>query len=456
MLNKVRRFIASEHLLQADRLYLVALSGGADSVCLLLCLKELGYRIEAVHCNFHLRGEESQRDEQYCQELCVRENIPLHKAHFDTKTYAAQHKVSIEMAARSLRYRYFFQLKETLAADAVCTGHHKEDSVETILINLVRGTGLNGLMGIRPRKGGVVRPLLCVTRQEIEQYLRSRSVSFVTDSTNLVDDVVRNKIRLNILPQLAEINPSVNDAVLTTANHLSEVDAIVRDSLNMALDKALRPIGSTGPGNSFYPLEHTFKIDLNVVRHFPSPAYLLFHILKPFGFTPSQIAEVTAHLEGQPGQVWASSTHELTHDRDSLLVMPVVAEKPRELVIPETGRYVYDDGLSIRLTKENRSPASNPSFSRNPAIVDLDASSIRFPLTLRRTAEGDRFMPLGMSGTQLVSDFLTNLKRNRFEKRSQLVLLDASGVILWLLGLRISECFKVSSHTTSCLHIELL
>ena len=274
MLNKVRRFIASKHLLQADRLYLVALSGGADSVCLLLCLKELGYRIEAVHCNFHLRGEESQRDEQYCQELCVRENIPLHKAHFDTKTYAAQHKVSIEMAARSLRYRYFFQLKETLAADAVCTGHHKEDSVETILINLVRGTGLNGLMGIRPRKGGVVRPLLCVTRQEIEQYLRSRSVSFVTDSTNLIDDVVRNKIRLNILPQLAEINPSVNDAVLTAANHLSEVDAIVRDSLNMALDKAVRPIGSTGPGNSFYPLEHTFKIDLKVVRHFPSPASL--------------------------------------------------------------------------------------------------------------------------------------------------------------------------------------
>ena len=146
MLNKIKRFIVSEHLLRVDALYLVALSGGADSVALLLCLKELGYCVEAVHCNFHLRGEESLRDEQFCEDLCQRENIPLHKVHFDTQAYADLHKVSIEMAARELRYRYFFQLKEALSADGICVGHHKEDSVETILINLVRGTGLSGLM----------------------------------------------------------------------------------------------------------------------------------------------------------------------------------------------------------------------------------------------------------------------------------------------------------------------
>ena len=229
MLNKIKRFIVSEHLLRVDALYLVALSGGADSVALLLCLKELGYHVEAVHCNFNLRGEESLRDEQFCEDLCQRENIPLHKAHFDTQAYADLHKVSIEMAARELRYRYFFQLKEALGADGVCVGHHKEDTVETILINLVRGTGLSGLMGIRPRNHDVIRPLLCVTRQEIEDYLHQHAVSFVTDSTNLIDDVVRNKIRLNVIPQLSEINPSVTDAILTTANHLSEVDAIVQE-----------------------------------------------------------------------------------------------------------------------------------------------------------------------------------------------------------------------------------
>ena len=456
MLNKVKRFIASEHLLRVDALYLVALSGGADSVALLLCLNELGYRVEAVHCNFHLRGEESLRDELFCEDLCQRVNIPLHKVHFDTQAYADLHKVSIEMAARELRYRYFFQLKEALGADGVCVGHHKEDSVETILINLVRGTGLSGLMGIRPRNHDVIRPLLCVTRQEIEDYLHQHAVSFVTDSTNLIDDVVRNKIRLNVLPQLSEINPSVTDAILTTGNHLSEVDAIVQESLKEALGKAVSFINSATQVSLNSLSNEPFQLDLSIVRAFPSPSYLLFYILKPLGFSSSQIAEMVSHLDGQTGQLWYSSTHELTHDRGFFMVLPREEAEPRELVIPETGRYVYDEHLSLRLTQRALTPSSNVSFSKVPTIVDLDASSIRFPLTLRRVAEGDRFTPLGMRGTQLMSDFLTNLKRNRFEKRNQLVLLDATGTILWVLGLRINDQFKLTPQSTSCLRIEIL
>ena len=456
MLNKIKRFIVSEHLLRVDALYLVALSGGADSVALLLCLKELGYHVEAVHCNFHLRGEESLRDEQFCEDLCQRENIPLHKAHFDTQSYADLHKVSIEMAARELRYHYFFQLKEALRADGVCVGHHKEDSVETILINLVRGTGLSGLMGIRPRNHDVIRPLLCVTRQEIEDYLRQQAVSFVTDSTNLIDDVVRNKIRLNVLPQLSEINPSVTDAIFTTANHLSEVDAIVQESLKTALGKAVSFINSATQVSSKSLSNEPFQLDLSVVRAFPSPSYLLFYILKPLGFSSSQIAEMVSHLDGQTGQLWYSPSHEVTHDRGVFMVLPHEEAEPRQLVIPEIGRYVYDEQLSLRLTERALTPSSNVSFSKVPTVVDLDASSIRFPLTLRRVAEGDRFTPLGMRGTQLMSDFLTNLKRNRFEKRNQLVLLDATGTILWVLGLRINDRFKLTPQSTSCLRIEVL
>ena len=456
MLNKIKRFIASEHLLRVDALYLVALSGGADSVALLLCLKELGYRVEAVHCNFQLRGEESMRDERFCEELCQRENIPLHKVHFDTQSYADLHKVSIEMAARELRYHYFFQLKEALKAEGICVGHHKEDSVETILINLVRGTGLSGLMGIRPRNNDIIRPLLCVTRQEIEDYLRRHASTFVTDSTNLVDDVVRNKIRLNVLPQLVEINPSVTDAILTTANHLSEVEAIVQESLHAALGKTVYFFSSESSVSQSSMSNHPFQLDLSVVRAFPSPAYLLFYILKPLGFSSSQITEMVAHLDGQTGQLWYSSTHELTHDRGFFMVLPREEGEPRTLVIPETGRYVYDKQLSLRLTERTLAPSSIVSFSKNPIIVDLDASSIRFPLTLRRVAEGDRFTPLGMRGSQLVSDFLTNIKRNRFEKRNQLVLLDATGTILWVLGLRINDHFKLTPQSTSCLRIEIL
>lgn len=444
MLNKVKQFIAEKHLLKADDLYLVALSGGADSVALLLVLKELGYSIEAVHCNFHLRGEESLRDEQYCKELCEREDIPLHIAHFDTKEYADLHKVSIEMAARDLRYKYFFQLKDDLQAAAICVGHHKEDSVETILINLLRGTGLSGMMGISPDANSIIRPLLSVSRQEIEQYLEERKVNYVTDSTNMIDDVVRNKIRLNIIPLLQEINPSVNDAILTTAQHLTDANIILQDSLEKTVKKGVLQSGES------------IKIDLSVVKSFPVPTYFLFHVLKPMGFTAAQIEEIGRHTDGQTGQIWTSTTHELTHDRGFIYVHERQTEVRSKLVLPEKGRFVFDDKYSVRLSETDIRGEEGSVFSRNPLVVDLDASLVRFPLTLRRTQEGDRFVPLGMQGSQLVSDFLTNLKRNRFEKRDQMVLVDAADEIVWVVGLRINDRFKITPKTTDRLRIELL
>lgn len=444
MLNKVKQFIAEKHLLKADRLYLVALSGGADSVALLLVLKELGYSIEAVHCNFHLRGEESLRDEQYCKDLCEREDIPLHIAHFDTKEYADLHKISIEMAARDLRYKYFFQLKDDLQAATICVGHHKEDSVETILINLLRGTGLSGMMGISPDANSIIRPLLSVSRQEIEQYLEERKVNYVTDSTNMIDDVVRNKIRLNIIPLLKEINPSVNDAILTTAQHLTDANIILQDSLEKTVKKGVLQSGES------------IKIDLSVVKSFPVPTYFLFHVLKPLGFTTTQIEEIGRHTDGQTGQIWTSTTHELTHDRGFIYVYQRQKEGRSKLVLPEKGRYVFDDKCSVRLSETDIREEEGTVFSRNPLVADLDASLVRFPLTLRCTQEGDRFVPLGMQGSQLVSNFLTNLKRNRFEKRDQMVLVDAADEIVWVVGLRINDRFKITPKTTDRLRIELL
>ena len=202
MKKKVADFIGKHGLLSREGLHLVALSGGADSVALLLILKDLGYRIEAAHCNFHLRGEESNRDEAFVKKLCQEQNIPLHLIHFDTKEYADLHQVSIEMAARDLRYGYFRQLRKDIGAEKVCVAHHRDDAVETLLMNLMRGSGVHGLTGIRACNGEIVRPLLDVSRQEIETYLHSIGQDYVMDSTNLVDDVVRNKIRLNVLPLL--------------------------------------------------------------------------------------------------------------------------------------------------------------------------------------------------------------------------------------------------------------
>ena len=222
ILQQVAGFIARNQLLAADNKYIVALSGGADSVALLLIMKALGYDVEAAHCNFHLRGKESERDENFCVSLCESLGIILHRIHFDTLTYAQLHKVSIEMAARDLRYSYFEQLRRDINADAICVAHHKDDNVETILLNLVRGTGMNGLTGISPRNGFILRPLLCIGREDILEYLEAENQDYVTDSSNLVDDVQRNKIRLNVLPLLENVNPAVKDNILTMARWIAE------------------------------------------------------------------------------------------------------------------------------------------------------------------------------------------------------------------------------------------
>ena len=222
MLKKIAHFIEQHKLLSKDKKYIVALSGGADSVCLLLVLQRLGYDVEAAHCNFKLRGEESDRDEQFCVELCKKNDIEIHLAHFDTNFYAISHKISIEMAARELRYSYFENLRRDIGADAVCVAHHQNDCAETVILNLVRGTGIQGLAGIQPKRDNIVRPLLCVSRDEIEGFLADEGQDFITDSTNLDDLYVRNKIRLNIIPMMEKINPAAVQNIVKTAIRLSE------------------------------------------------------------------------------------------------------------------------------------------------------------------------------------------------------------------------------------------
>ena len=196
-----------------EKKYIVALSGGADSVCLLLKMLDEGRHVEAAHCNFHLRGAESDRDESFVVSLCSRLGVTLHRAHFDTREYASLHKVSIEMAARTLRYDYFEKLRIDIGAEAILVAHHRDDNVETVLMNMVRGTGIRGVAGIRPRNGHILRPLLDMSRSDIEAYLRERGETYVTDSTNLEDEATRNKFRLNVVPLLRTINPRASENI---------------------------------------------------------------------------------------------------------------------------------------------------------------------------------------------------------------------------------------------------
>lgn len=433
MIKTVRTFIEQHRLLMPGAgPVLVGLSGGADSVCLLMILHQLGYPVESVHCNFKLRGEESDRDEQFVIGLCERSNIQLHLIHFDTKTYAALHKISIEMAARELRYNYFEQLRRDVNAQAICVAHHQDDSVETILMNLLRGTGLRGLTGIKPRNGHIVRPLLCVSRRQIEQWLEAQGQPYITDSTNLVADVVRNKIRLNVVPQLQAITPAATENILATARRLAEAEHIYDHAIETSLQRLIT----------------ADAVSISQLLSEPSPESILFEWLSPKGFSPAAIEDICQRLPlVQSGRQWQSDSHVLTVHQGHLTLSAIEADRPT-LRIPETGLYAYDEGEHFRLTGQ-----AGCHVEREPHQASLDAALVRFPLTLRPVQTGDRFQPYGMQGTRLVSDYLTDRKLSVVEKRRQLVLTDAEGSILWLVDHRPDDRFCVGPQTQQTLII---
>ncbi|MBQ7423324.1 MAG: tRNA lysidine(34) synthetase TilS [Prevotella sp.] len=429
MIKKVSEFIASNRLLDKKGLYLTALSGGADSVALLLILRQLGYSIEAIHCNFHLRGKESDRDELFCVSLCEKLGVKLHRIHFDTHEYAALHKVSIEMAARELRYQYFFQLKSDLGAAGVCVAHHRDDSVETVLLNLVRGTGLRGLRGIQPSHDGVIRPLLCVSRQEIESFLLEEGQDYVTDSTNFETEFSRNRIRLEVLPLLREINPSASDNIFRMTQLLGEAEKL--------LDEVVKS-------------HHNDVLDIAKLDTMTSPRYLLYEVMKDYGFSSDQVEQMFRQRHGESGRLFVSETHEVAIDRGRFIVEKKNDDEAKTLVIPEPGTYVVDEKVKIRV---ELMPFTDGIVSRDPRVATLDASTLAFPLTLRTVMPGDRFHPFGMQGSRLVSDYLTDRKKNIFEKRRQLVVADATGAIVWLVGERTDDRNKVREGTSEVLLI---
>ena len=469
--DRVRSFASVHELFVYGGKYIVALSGGADSVSLLFVLKhlehELGISVVAAHCNFHLRGAESVRDEEFCKQLCGRLDVPLHLIHFDTQAYADLHRVSIEMAARDLRYGYFENLRRDIEAQDICVAHHRDDSVETVLLNLVRGTGLRGLRGIQPRNGNIIRPLLSLSREDIVQYLDALGENYVTDSTNLHNDVKRNKIRLDVMPLLRELNPSVSQSIFETSLRVTEALKIFDDAIQHAIaDVTTPPRGCTLGGAlvSSAPTKQLgttpsqpLTISVDRLKQQPSPEYTLHEILRPRGFTSAQIEQIYTSLDTSPaGKIVTSHTHELAFDRGSLLVQPKTnaADAARSMRIPETGTYVFSDSLKIKVTTEDCGDGYEPS--RASDCVCLDASNIKFPLTLRYIEQGDRFAPFGMNGMKLVSDYLTDRKKNVFEKRAQLVVTDAQQRIVWLVGERTDNRFRISKETSKALRFTLL
>jgi tRNA(Ile)-lysidine synthase len=417
ILHKITNFIAAEQLFRTEDTVLVALSGGADSVALLRLLTALGTRCEAAHCNFHLRGEESERDELFVRTLCDTLHIPLHVVNFRTANVARERGISIEMAARELRYEWFETLRRERGAAVIAVAHHRDDSVETLLINLMRGAGIHGMSGIRPRNGHVVRPLLCVDREEILTYLEHIGQPFVTDSTNLQDTYVRNKVRLRLLPLMEEINPSVRNTLAQTAVHLDEAAVWYEQGINEARLRVMTPEG----------------ISIPALLKEPAPRTLLFELLRHAGFNSVQVEELFHTLTGQSGKSFRSPTHRVVKDRTLLLITPLEEEPER-------------DEPPFTLHAETVDLTPRFIIPRMPYVIALDADLLTKPLTLRRYRAGDSFVPFGMKGHKLISDYLTDRKYSLLRKEQTWVLCHGEDIV-WLVGERIDNRYRVSETT---------
>lgn len=416
--QKVARYIDRHKLFSPEDKILVALSGGADSVALLRLLLALGYTCEAAHCNFHLRGQESERDEMFVRQLCREQQVPLHVIHFDTEKEAKERHISIEMAARELRYDWFEKIREECSAATIAVAHHQDDSVETFLLNLIRGTGINGLRGIHPKNGYITRPLLCLDRKQVIDYLKDIGQDYVTDSTNLQDEYTRNKIRLNLLPMMQEINPSVKESILSTAEHLDDAAIIYKKGIDEAKQRIQTHAG----------------IRISALLLEPKAETVLFEILYPLGFNASQVQDIFRALYGQPGKVFVSIGWRVVKDRELLLI-----ERRQEALKPVLGIKELDNTPDFTIPRD-----------KNTACFDAD--KIHHPLSLRLWKQGDTFVPFGMKGRKKVSDYLTDRKFSVLRKERQWVLC-AGDDIIWLVGERADNRFRIDDATRKILII---
>ena len=426
MINKVRTYIDREIGLKADALVLVALSGGADSTALLLIMKELGYKLHALHCNFHLRGEESDRDQAFVEELCRQQDVPLSVRHFQTEDEAKLRGISIEMAARELRYQWFNEELENLQVKSEYSGsslftshfslavaHHRDDQAETLLLNLIRGTGLRGLAGMHPKHAGIIRPLLCLTRQEILDYLESRGQSYVTDSTNSERIAQRNLIRLDVMPLLRSINPKV-------VEHLCRACDNVRQSLPyyiIGIETSFREMGIT---------EDTFPLSAQ------SSLTLLHEWLAGKGFNATQEEEM---LNSVVGRMWHSNTHTVLRDRKAL-------------------KQFNNQESKFKVTPSLHQDIVPCIDETGPNVAYFDADLLTSPIEVRPVREGDAFVPFGMKGRKLVSDYMTDRKLNRLEKQGQFVATCGDDII-WLIGHRSDNRYRVTDTTRRILKLSV-
>ncbi len=435
MKTRVQNFINQKHLFLKDDKIILGISGGGDSVCLMHLLLSLDYNIELAHCNFNLRGEESDADELFVRQLAEKFKLKLHVKSFDVNQYILGKKVSTQMAARDLRYNWFQYLLEQENAAYIAIAHHANDDVETFFINLIRGTGIEGLLGIKERNKKVVRPLMMVSRKEIEDYLKKNNLEYREDSSNQSVKYLRNKIRHKLMPLLEEMNPKIGNTVSEEMKILEGVSEVYYAQVNkMRKDLLLEVDG-------------VFKIELKKLKNLKPLNNYLYELLKPFGFT--EVQAIIRSLDGQSGKQFFSKTHQLILDRDFVIISKLNIKNEDAIIIDiETNALGSPFSLKFLKTKEKE-------LIKDLSFAQLDMDKLQFPLILRKWKKGDRFKPLGMSSFKKLSDFFIDNKFSILDKQEQWLLCSGADIV-WVVGCRIDERYKLQPNTKNVYLAQLL
>ncbi|HOZ96935.1 MAG TPA: tRNA lysidine(34) synthetase TilS [Niabella sp.] len=427
-------FIQQKNLFtQKDKL-LLTVSGGVDSVVLCALCRQAGYDFGIAHCNFQLRGKDSEADEKFVESLAAQMLVPFHVVRFETKTFAQENKIATQEAARVLRYKWFEEIRSTYQYQFILTAHHADDNIETLLMNFFRGTGIKGITGIREKNGWLRRPLLFARRMELESFLKEQALGFVQDQSNFSNDYTRNYFRNTVLPLIAKTYPEVTENLIQNIERFKEVEQIYKQRISQLRKKIL-----TLQGDDIY-------IPVLLLKQTPAMQTVLLELLSPYGFKAVQLPELMHLLESETGRYLVSATHRILKNRKHLIVSPLKHPTENIVVIDALGKYSFEAGdITLNLLNE-------PEISNDPNIACIDANKLQYPLLLRRWKMGDYFYPLGMDKKKKLSKFFIDNKLSLLQKENIWVL-EMNKKIVWIVGQRIDNRFRVLNTTQSVLKI---
>lgn len=432
-------FINTHQLFKPSDTILLTVSGGKDSVLMTTLFAECGFNFAIAHCNFTLRGEESLRDENFVKNLAKRLQVPFYLKTFDTQNIAAEQKISIQMAARQLRYNFFRELQISEKFDKIAVAHHQNDSIETLLINLIRGTGIAGLHGIKRDRDHIIRPLLCFTADEIDTIVSENGIKYVEDSSNASNKYMRNKLRLDIIPQMEQLNPSLAQTFKNSINYFSQLEELLNERVDHLKSQLIKHKNGV------------LMIKTDDIINLKPQQLLLFELLKPYGFNPTQVENLISCLSGSSGKQFFSNNYVLSLDREHIEISPLqnhtlLSEKN----IVSLDNYLFNEyELTLKETSGFQAEVNNKNK------IQVEAEKLIFPLKLRYWQKGDTFKPFGMKGFKKLSDYFINQKIPLQQKTQIPILVNGNDEIIWICGYRSDDRYKVNLNSEKIITFEL-